>query len=56
MNGWVAGTHFGKDLFGRNAAVHEPDPIGLAVLVLDLFKKVPQGSFIGGITAEHLVS
>src|ERR1700745_1916673 len=56
MDGWIAATHFGKDLFGGNATVHEPDPIGLAVLVLDLFNKGPQRGFVGGIAAEHLVS
>src|ERR1700741_261505 len=33
-----------------------PDPIGLAVLVLDLFNKGPQRGFVGGIAAQHLVS
>src|SRR6266404_612862 len=56
MNRWIAGAHFGKDLFRGNAAVHEPDPIGLAVLVLDFFNKGPQRGFVGGIAAEHLVS
>src|SRR5271157_3533638 len=37
-------------------AVHEPDPIGLAVLTLDFFKKVSQRGFVGGIAAEHFVS
>jgi hypothetical protein len=36
---WIAGAHFGKDLFGGNATIHQPDPIGLAVLVLDFFNK-----------------
>src|SRR5260370_41017438 len=56
MNRWIAGAHFGKDLFSGNAAVHEPDPIGLAVLGLDFFNKGPQRGFVGGIAAEHLVS
>src|SRR5207245_7901196 len=56
MNRWIAGAHYGKDLFSGNAAVHEPDPIGLAVLVLDFFNKGPQRGFVGGIAAEHLVS
>src|SRR5258705_3260798 len=56
MNRWIAGAHFGKDLFSGNAAVHEPDPIGLAVLVLDFFNKGPQRGFVGDIAAEHLVS
>ena len=37
-------------------AVHEPDPVGLAVLVLDFFNKGPQRGFVGGIATEHLVS
>src|SRR5882724_5785681 len=56
MDRWIAGTHFGKDLFSGNATVHEPDPVSLAVLVLDLFNKGPQRGFVGGIAAEHLVS
>src|SRR5215831_695922 len=56
MNWWIAGTHLLKDLFSGNAAVHEPDPIGLAILALDFFKKVSQRGFVGGIAAEHFVS
>src|SRR3979411_850784 len=56
MDRWIAATHFGKDLFGGHATVHEPDPISLAVLVLDLFNKGPQRGFVGGIAAQHLVS
>src|SRR4030081_627463 len=56
MDRWIAATHFGKDLFGGHATVHEPDPISLAVLVLDIFNKGPQRGFVGGIAAQHLVS
>ena len=35
---------------------HEPDPIGLAVLVLDFFNKGPQRGFVGGIAASFLSS
>src|SRR5205809_114281 len=56
MDRRIAGTHFAKDLFSGNAAVHEPDPIGLAVLALNFFKKVSERGFVGGVAAEHFVS
>ena len=32
----IAAAHLGQHLFGRDAAIHHPDPPGLAVLLLDL--------------------
>ena len=30
--GQIGRSHLGKHLFGRNAAIHDPDAVGLAVL------------------------
>src|SRR4029434_4315883 len=56
MNRRIAGAHLGKDFLGRNASIHDPDPPGFAVLVLDLLQKSPQRGALRGVARQHLVS
>jgi hypothetical protein len=42
MHRRVGGAHLGEHLFGRHAAVHQPDPARLAVLSFDMLEKWPQ--------------
>jgi integrase/recombinase XerD len=54
LDAWI--KYQGKDasrfLFPSMTAVHEPDPVGLAVLALDFFKKVSECGFVGRIAAS----
>jgi len=43
MHRRVGRAHLGEHLFGRHAAVHQPDAARLAVLSFDLLEKWPHG-------------
>ena len=55
MHRRVGRAHLGEHLFGRHAAVHQPDPARLAVLPLDAFEKTPQRRLVGGVAGQHLI-
>lgn len=48
-------THERQGLFGGNAPIHDPDPVGLAVPGLDLGQKILEGLLVEGIAGEDLV-
>jgi hypothetical protein len=51
----IGGTHLGQRLLGRDAAIHHPDALGLAVLGFDLAQHGAQRGFVGRISGQHLV-
>ena len=48
-------AHLFEHLLGWDAAIHDPSPPRLAVLVSDPREKVLQRRFVDGIAREHLV-
>ncbi len=48
-------THLGEHFVGRNAAIHHPNAIGLAVLGFDLAQGVAQRRAIGRVPRQHLI-
>ena len=48
-------AHLAQHVLGRNAAVHHPDALRLAVLRLDLLEEAPQRGVVGGVAREHLI-
>jgi hypothetical protein len=55
VNRRIARPHLGQYRLGRNAAIHDPDAPGLAVLPLDLGEKRLQGLVVLGVAGEDLV-
>ena len=47
--------HGGEVLFGGDTAIHHPDALGLAILLLDGLKKRRQSGFVAGVSRHHLV-
>ena len=45
----------GEHLFGRHAAVHQPDAARLAVLSLDVVEKPPQCRLVRSVAGQHLI-
>lgn len=41
--------------FGRNAPIHHPGALSLAVLRLDGSKEIPQGGFVTGVAGQHFI-
>jgi hypothetical protein len=56
MHRRVGRAHLGEHLFGRHAAVHQPDSAGLAVLSFDMLEKRPQRRLVCGVAGQHLIS
>ena len=56
LHRWIAVAHFGQHGLGRHAAIHDPDPPRLAVLLLDLAQEHPQCLAVGGVAGQYLVS
>ena len=54
-DGRIGSPHFGKRLFGGDAAVHHPDALGLAVLRFDLRKEGAQRRLVRGVAGENFV-
>ena len=54
-DGRIGLAHLGKHLLGRNAAIHDPDALGLAVLGLDLAQGAAQRLAIGRVPRQHLI-
>ena len=52
----IGRAHLGKHLLGRNAAIHHPDAVGLAVLGFDLAQDAAQRGLVGGVPRQHLVA
>jgi len=48
-------AHLPEGGFGGDAAVHEPDALGFAVLVLDRLEEAGQRGFVGGVAGHHFV-
>ena len=55
LNRRFRGTHLGQNLFGGNAAVHQPDALSLAILPLDAIQKILERRLVGGVARQHLV-
>jgi len=51
----VGVAHERQGRFGGNAPIHRPDPVGLAVLGLDLGQKVLERLLVEGIAGEDLL-
>lgn len=52
----LARPHLGEHLLGRNAAIHHPNALGLAVLCFDLREKISERCLVRGVARQHLVS
>ena len=52
----IGRAHLGQHRFGRNAAIHHPDAVGLAVLGLDLAQHGAQRGLVGSVSRQHLVA
>jgi hypothetical protein len=50
----IGGTHIGQRLFARNAAIHHPNALGLAVLGFDLAPHGARRGFVGRISGQNL--
>ena len=48
-------AHLGQHLLGRNAAIHHPDALRLAVLGFDLAQGAAQRLAIGRVPGQHLI-
>ena len=48
-------AHLVQNLFGRDAAVHHPDPLRPAVGRFDLRQEIPQRRPIRGVAVHHFV-
>jgi hypothetical protein len=55
MHRRVGRAHLGEHLFGRHAAVHQPDAARLAVLSLDVVEKPPQCRLVRSVAGQHLI-
>ena len=55
MHRRLAPTHRRQRLLGRNPPVHDPHPLGPAVLRLDLRQELRQRRFVAGVARHHLV-
>ncbi len=55
MNRWISGTHLGQNLFGRNPAIHHPNPFGFPIELFDSFEKTSQGRFIRGVAGHDFI-
>ena len=51
MDRRIALAHLLQNRFGRDPAVHDPYPFGLAVLILYRLEKALQRGVVGGIAA-----
>jgi hypothetical protein len=54
-DGQIGLAHLGEHLLGRNAAIHHPDALRLAVLGLDLAQGPAQRRATGRVSRQHLV-
>jgi hypothetical protein len=55
MHRRIGGPHLGKHFLGGNAAVHDPDPLGFAVLGFDFREEAAQGGLVGGVAGHDFV-
>ena len=55
MHRRVGRAHLSEHLLGGHAAVHQPDPASLAVLLLDAFEKPPQRRLIRGVAGQDFI-
>src|SRR5215471_10049158 len=51
----VAGAHLRQNFLCGNAAIHQPDALGLAVLALDAREKAAQCRAVTGVARHHFV-
>jgi hypothetical protein len=47
--------HLCQHLVGRNAAIHHPDALGLAVLVFNFLQEAAQRRVVGGIAGQNFI-
>lgn len=50
-----AGAHGGQQRVGRDATVHNPDPLGLPVLLLDHLQKPRQRRVFRRVAPQHFI-
>ena len=55
MDGRIAGPHLRQHLLRRNAPVHHPDPLGLAIQFFDPLQKTAQRGFVRRVPRHHFV-
>ncbi len=55
MNGRIARPHLGQHFLARNAAIHDPNALRLAILGLDLLQKAAQGCLVAGIARHDFI-
>ena len=51
----IAGAHLSERFLRGDAAIHDPDALGLAVLLFDLREEVLERGFVGGVAGQHFV-
>jgi hypothetical protein len=51
----VSATHRGETVLGRDTAVHDPNALGLAILLFDLGEEVLQRGLVAGVARQDLV-
>ena len=49
-------AHFLQHFFSRDAPIHQPDALGLAVLGFDLAQKLSKRRFVQRVARQHFVS
>jgi hypothetical protein len=55
-HGRGASAHLPEHVLGRDAAIHDPDALGFAILILDFGEEVLERALVRGVAGEHLVS
>jgi len=55
MHGRIAGPHLGQHFLRRDAPIHHPDPLGLAIQLFNLFEKIAQRGFVRRVPRHHFV-
>jgi hypothetical protein len=51
----IALAHLFEHLFSRNAAIHQPDALGFAILLFDLVEKLFERAGVLGVARHHFV-
>ena len=54
-HGRIAGSHLLQCFFRRDAPIHHPDPLRLAILLFDLLQKVFERGLVAGVAGHHFV-
>ena len=54
-HGRIARAHLFQHLLGRDAPIHDPNPLGLPVLFFYFLEKVGQGLLVLGVARQHFI-